>query len=1002
MAGSGISDRSPADITTIGVEKVIMIKDIKKSDRSKNHTDPIEQEKKKPLWVLLFLLIGTAAFWRIPEVANKNVSAEWIKAPFSPEIMIPTIQAEEDILHTHLIYGQTEEGAQLPAEIENPGSYQTMDYGSVLSESIHLEWPENGLVRKGLAIRLDHNSSMIFDTDLAGFVAGVADGWLDISKTDYTSYKGSEIASLEGRQVFGSSELAGWAKDGSFNGSRIDGMGKLPDDWAHYKGYYKYKDQVVLSYRIGEIDVLEIPETIKHDQSLAFIRTIQIDGSDDPMQALITEQHEDWSVSRVRDHEILFEAGAGDTTFAVGLTYAPDDAQLVLNEGRIELHISPSKTSRTLQVVMAEMNSTDSDLFKEIRDKFAQSDLPDFSAMTRGGSAVWNEEITMTGILSADKSGYVVDHIPIPFDNPWGSWMRLSGLDFFEDGTRAAVSTWNGDVWIVSGIDESLENMTWRRFASGLFYPMGVAIVDEQIFVTERSQLTRLHDLNGNGEADFYENFNNDGIVYPMAHTLGLEVDSKGYFYFFKNGNRVPSEVPQHGGLMRISPDGMTRELFSNGSRGSNTLGIGPDDMILSADQQGSWVPVERIDVMKQDGFYGFRPHGGEGLEVGEFEPPVAWIPYHVNNSSGSITYADDPRWGPLSEHWLLGSYGQSTLLLVLTQKLGEDKFQGGVVKLPIKSQSGLMRGRMNPGDGQLYMVGLRGWTTLGTEDGGFERVRYAGGKVYLPRRLSMSAKGIEIEFTEPLNRSSAGELQNYSLERWEYIYSERYGSPEVSLENPEVEDRDSVVVQAVTLSEDGRTVFLEIPDMHSVMQMKVEYDLMFEDEHPASNAIYSTVNWLSEAEASEKPEWQQRIIARYQETDIVDNTAIAEEKEDVSKDTEVPEWFRRGKEFFKNHCSECHINGVAPSMGTSEWAGTASPEAIIRILLNGKRGDKGTMTPFSWMDDEEIASIVSYIRMNWHRKSEPIHPSQIERIRNTTEGRTDLWTDEELKVILD
>src|SRR5699024_7298488 len=121
----------------------------------------------------------------------------------------------------------------------------------------------------------------------------------------------------------------------------------------------------------------------------------------------------------------------------------------------------------------------------------------------------------------------VVDQIPIPFDNPWGSWMRLSGIDFFNGGKRAAVSTWNGDVWVVSGIDDSLENVRWKRFASGLFYPMGLAIVDGKIYVTERSQLTRLHDLNGDREADYYENVNNDGIVYPMAHSLELQVDSE-------------------------------------------------------------------------------------------------------------------------------------------------------------------------------------------------------------------------------------------------------------------------------------------------------------------------------------------------------------------------------------------------------------------------------------------------------------------------------------------
>jgi hypothetical protein len=54
------------------------------------------------------------------------------------------------------------------------------------------------------------------------------------------------------------------------------------------------------------------------------------------------------------------------------------------------------------------------------------------------------------------------------------SWMRLSGFDFFKDGQTAAVCTWNGDVWLVKGIDSSLTNLTWQRIATGLFPASGL------------------------------------------------------------------------------------------------------------------------------------------------------------------------------------------------------------------------------------------------------------------------------------------------------------------------------------------------------------------------------------------------------------------------------------------------------------------------------------------------------------------------------------------------
>lgn len=467
--------------------------------------------------------------------------------------------------------GCTSDKAQTADEADNPeeesrGAYQTMDYGPIISESIKADWPENSLIRKGLAIRLEHDAAMIFDTDLMRLASGTTGGWLDISKTDYTSYKGSDIAAIEGRQVFASSEIAGWAKDGSFYGPREDGLGNLPYDWAHYQGYYRYGDRIVLSYSVGKTQVLESPWSAMHKNSPVFIRTIQVAPSDEPKQALILEEQESWFVEEIWDQGIMFKAG--DTVLAVSLINASEGIKLATDgSGRLVLHFQPSADIQTVNVAHFEMESADDVSFEEV-ERVVSRNGPDLEAMTDGGEPRWEEEISISGTLADTPSGYVIDRIPIPFDNPWGAWMRLSGLDFFEDGTRAVVTTWNGDVWIISEIDETLENVRWRRFASGLFYPMGVAVVDGEIFVTERSQLTRLYDLNGNGEADFYENINNDGIVYPMAHSLGLEVDSKGNFYFFKNGNRVPGEVPSTVLLSGYRPTGTNGKFMHVATEG--------------------------------------------------------------------------------------------------------------------------------------------------------------------------------------------------------------------------------------------------------------------------------------------------------------------------------------------------------------------------------------------------------------------------------------------------
>src|SRR5436190_2023479 len=77
------------------------------------------------------------------------------------------------------------------------------------------------------------------------------------------------------------------------------------------------------------------------------------------------------------------------------------------------------------------------------------------------------------GVLGKDEGPLAIDTLTLPEANPWKSWLRMSGLDFYADG-RAVVITFSGDVWVCSGIDATLGKLTWKRFASGLYEPLGV------------------------------------------------------------------------------------------------------------------------------------------------------------------------------------------------------------------------------------------------------------------------------------------------------------------------------------------------------------------------------------------------------------------------------------------------------------------------------------------------------------------------------------------------
>ena len=188
--------------------------------------------------------------------------------------------------------------------------------------------------------------------------------------------------------------------------------------------------------------------------------------------------------------------------------------------------------------------------------------LPNLTEQAKPGPAQW--ETIETKIKRGNNDGpFTTDELTLPSGNPWNSFLRFSGVDFLSDG-RAVISCLSGEVWIVDGLGEDSDTLKWTRYATGLNQPHGVKVVDDVIHVTARDQITRLYDRNGDGEADFYENFNNQVMAATNFHafTMNLDTDSKGNFYFAKatpwppSRNGVDAEItPHHGVLFRLPPD---------------------------------------------------------------------------------------------------------------------------------------------------------------------------------------------------------------------------------------------------------------------------------------------------------------------------------------------------------------------------------------------------------------------------------------------------------------
>ncbi|MFM8986089.1 MAG: DUF6797 domain-containing protein, partial [Planctomycetia bacterium] len=426
--------------------------------------------------------------------------------------------------------------------------------------------------------------------------------------------------------------------------------------------------------------------------------------------------------------------------------------------------------------------------------------------VVKGGAPQWPQTVTTNGVPGTGKP-YAIDTIVPPFKNPWGSLMFFGGLGFFANGD-AAICTMQGDVWRVSGLDEQLSRVRWRRMAAGLNQALGLVVADDVVYVLCGDQLTRLEDTNADGEADFYacvtKRFAPSG---GHDYTCGLERDAAGNFF-----------TASHQGLLRISPDGRKVEVLAVGFRNPDGLGLLSDGTLTVPVSEGDWTPASAICQVRQKP--GQPPADPPPTFQGENPAlPLVYLPRGLDNSSGGQAVVAGDRWGPLEGQLLHFSFGACTHFLVLRDEVAGQP-QGAVVPLPGDFRSGVHRGRFSPTDGQLYVCGMNGWGSYAVEDGCLQRVRYTGGTVQQPVGWRACRNGVLLEFSAPLDQKFAGDATRHFAQCWNYRYGPAYGSPEFSPSHPGTVGHDPLPIASATVLGDGRRLFLEIPDIQPVSQL--------------------------------------------------------------------------------------------------------------------------------------------------------------------------------------
>ncbi|GAB5559847.1 MAG: hypothetical protein SynsKO_14940 [Synoicihabitans sp.] len=701
-----------------------------------------------------------------------------------------------------------------------------MEHGPFISSTIATDpySPRSILVHKGIAVRVseDPGATFVFDTDLLRMVAV----WTGGNLHWYPGRDGyQEWPSPEGFIQAQTNQRPGWSVDGKFSDPRPWKYGPVPAKLGEYHGLYLNGDRVVFSYRVGSAEILESPSYADNSGSPVFDRAFNIQASEETLSLHVLTVPEGANISLQQDNHPdrqFVTVQAGNQSRHVGYANLPEGSLWRIDRRHLILDLPPLQSPLQFHLSLGPVSPARATSYM-LEHTFDHSEPIDLAPFTEPGPKQW-ETLQTTMKRGEDSGAFALDELTVPHDNPWNAFMRLSGLDFLSDGS-AVVSSMSGDVWIVEGIQQNRDTLTWRRFATGLNQPLGVKVVDDQIYVTGRDQITRLHDRDGNGEADFYENFNNEVMAATNFHafTLNLETDDDGNFYFAKatpwppERNGVKAEVtPHHGALFRLSPDGEKLDVIAHGLRNPNGLSLGPDGEIHYSDNEGNWVPTSKVHRIVEDDFHGFVPSDHREGTPDDFVKPILWVPHFVDNSPSTPIYLNNPNWpNSLQDHLLLTSYGRGNLSLILREEI-EGQSQAAHLNLPITFQSGAHVGRFHS-DGNLYVAGLTSWQSVGHggDWGSLHRVRYTGRPLHLPVAVNTLKGGLEFKFDEPL-APEAVNSRNYSLTQWTYPWTSQYGTrgKVYSVLNPGREGPDPVEVTAITLSPDAKTLRFEIPQL--------------------------------------------------------------------------------------------------------------------------------------------------------------------------------------------
>jgi len=480
-----------------------------------------------------------------------------------------------------------------------------------------------------------------------------------------------------------------------------------------------------------------------------------------------------------------------------------------------------------------------------------------------------NARLTADFPPTGEARYYKIETVAIPS----GIALEVGGMAFNPDGSLM-ICTRRGEIWryvnaalqaecakpglnraaMLAGKTPSASAAfgdRWELFATGLHEPLGLLTGKPgEVFVVQRSELTRIADTDGDGKADLFETLDQNCGVSASQHAyiFGPVRDKAGNLWGAISGIGISGPGKHFGWSFKVTPKGEFIPV-SSGLRSPNGLCMTPDGDLFITDNQGEWVGTSPLHHVSPGAFHGhpaslkWEPHfKGDASKAEDLAKirklPAIQFPYGTMGQSLAEPVVDTTggKFGPFAGQMFVADESKCIVVRVALEKVAGE-WQGACLPFRSGFQGGNNRAAFAP-DGSLFLGQTdRGWGSTGGKSFGLQRLAWTGEVPFEIETLKLTADGFDVRFTRPVDQSAATAPANWSLSHYHYLYRAAYGSPQ--------QDITPVKVTTATVSADGRTVRLKLPELRAGKIYELHHaNLRAADgTAPLHTAAYYTLN---------------------------------------------------------------------------------------------------------------------------------------------------------------